>query len=136
MTPKAVGAVLLAVLVALGAGWVWGASGKSSVDQERRRLEQRTDYETARASVLDGRVSLFLNNFGDASKHFEQARIALEHLQTVLREVGQAERAGRVEIALASLKDAVRLSAQLDANAQNAATAALQALAAVEPPTR
>lgn len=131
MTPKAVGGVLLAVLVAIGAGWVWGASGKSSVDQERRRLEQRADFETGRAAVLEGRVSLFLNNFGDASKHFEQARIALEHLQTVLREVGQAERAGRIEIALSNLKDAVRLSAQLDGNAQNAATAALQALSAV-----
>jgi hypothetical protein len=133
MNPKAVGGIALAVLVALGAGWVWGASGKSTVDQERRRLEQRADYETARASLLDGRVSLFLNNFGDASKHFETARISLEELQVKLREVGQAERAGRIEIALSSVKDAQRLAAQLDASAQNAAAAALQALSAVGP---
>ena len=122
---------MLAVFVALASGWVWGASGKSTVDQERRRLEQRADYEAARASVLDGRVSLFLNNFGDASKRFESARITLEMLQAKLREVGQAERAGRIEIVLSNLKDAVRLAAQLDASAQNAATAALQALSAV-----
>lgn len=122
---------MLAVLVALGAGWVWGASGRSAVDQERRRFEQRADYEAARAEMLDGRVSLFLNNFGDASKHFESASILLEHLQGKLREVGQAERAGRVEIVLSNLKDAQRLSALLDASAQNAATAALQALTAV-----
>ncbi len=131
MTPKVVGSIVLAVFVALGVGWVWGASGKSGVDQERRRFEQRADYESARAAMLNGRVSLFLNNFGDASKHFETARIALEHLQGQLREVGQAERAGRVEIVLSNLKDAVRLSALLDAGAQNAATAALQALSAV-----
>jgi len=131
MTPKTVGGIVLAVLVAVAAGWVWGASGKSSVDQERRRFEERAAYETARAEMLDGRVSLFLNNFGDASKHFETARMALEALQGQLREVGQAERAGRVEIVLSNLKDAVRLSALLDAGAQNAATAALQALSAV-----
>lgn len=131
MTPRAFGGIVLAVLVALGAGWVWGASGKSTVDQERRRLEQRADYEVARASLLDGRVSLFLNNFGDASKHFETARLALEALQGQLREVGQAERAGRIEIALSSVRDAQRLAAQLDASAQNAAAAALQALSAV-----
>lgn len=131
MTPKAIGGIVLAVFVALGVGWVWGASGKSTVDQERRRSEQRADYETARAEILDGRVSLFLNNFGDASKHFETSRMALEHLQGQLREMGQAERAGRVEIVLSNLKDAGRLSALLDASAQNAATAALQALSAV-----
>ena len=131
MTPKTLGGIVLAMLVALGAGWVWGASGKSTVDQERRRLEQRADYEAARAALLDGRVSLFLNNFGDASKHFEAARIDLEQLQVRLREVGQAERAGRVEIALSNVRDAQRLSAQLDASAQNAASAALQALSAV-----
>ena len=122
---------MLAVLVALGAGWVWGASGKSTVDQERRQLAQKADYEIARAEILDGRVSLFLNNFGDASTHFETSRISLERLQGELREVGQAERAGRVEIVLSNLKDAVRLAAQLDASAQNAASAALQALSAV-----
>lgn len=131
MTPKTVGGIVLAVLVALGAGWVWGASGKSTVEQERRRLEQSADYESARANLLDGRVSLFLNNFGDASKHFEHARIALEALQGQLREVGKAERAGRIEIVLSNVKDAQRLAAQLDANAQNAAAAALQALSAV-----
>jgi len=125
--------MLLALAVALGAGWVWGASGKSAVDQDRRRLEQLADHEAARAAMLDGRVSLFLNNFGDASKHFETSRIALEHLQSKLREVGQAERAGRVEIVLSNLKDAVRLAAQLDASAQNAAIAALQALSAIGP---
>ncbi len=122
---------MLALLVAVGAGWVWGASGKSGVDQERRRLEQRADYHEAQALILGGRVSLFLVNFGDAGKQFENARITLEHLQTKLREVGQAERAGRVEIVLSHVKDAQRLSAQLDASAQNAADAALQALKAV-----
>lgn len=136
MTPKAAGGVVLAVLLALGVGWVWGESGKSAVDQERRRAALRADYEEAHAQLLDGRVALFLNNFGDASKHFEATRLTLTRLQSKLRELGQAERAGRIEIVLSSVKDAQRLAASLDASAQNAAAAALQALAAVEPPTR
>ena len=134
MTPKAIGGMLLAVIVALASIWIWAEPRTSAVDQERRRFEQRADYEAARAETLDGRVSLFLSNFGDASKHFEGARVALEHLQMMLREVGQAERAGRIEIVLSNVKDAQRLAAQLDANAQNAAAAALQALTAVGPP--
>lgn len=131
MNPKLIGGVILAVVVSLAGGWLWGASGKSAVDRERRVLEQRADVETARAAILSGRVSLFLNNFGDASKSFENARLALEQLQVRLREVGQAERAGRVEIVLTSVRDAQRRAAQLDASAQNAAAAALQALEAV-----
>ena len=131
MTPKAIGGILLAVVVACAGIWIWAESRTSAVDQVRRQVEQRADYETARAEALDARVSLFLNNFGDASKHFEAARTSLMHLQTMLREVGQAERAGRIEIVLSSLKDAQRMAAQLDANAQNAAAAALQALSAV-----
>jgi hypothetical protein len=133
MNPKVIGGILVALIVAIGAGWIWGAAGKSAIDQDRRRLEERADFESARAEILDGRTALFLNNFGDASKHFEAARMVLEHVQSALREVGQAERAGRVEIVLSNLKDAQRMAAQLDANAQNAAIAALDTLQAVRP---
>lgn len=133
MTPKAIGGILLAVLVACAGIWIWAESRTSAIDQVRRQVEQRADYETARAEALDARVSLFLNNFGDASKHLEAARTSLMHLQTMLREVGLAERAGRLEIVLSNLKDAQRLAGQLNASAQNAAAAALDALTAVRP---
>ena len=116
----------------VGAGWLWGASGKSSVELARRALEERLDFSEARRSVLDGRVSLFLVNFGDASRHFEEARSFIEHAQRRWRETGQAERAGRLEVVLAHVRDAQRLSVALDAGAQNAADAALQTLATVE----
>ena len=128
---KVVLGVAVALLVALGVGWVWGAAGKAAIDRDRMKLEQRADYESGRAAVFEGRVALFQSNFGDASAHFERARIALEKLQLELREVGEAERAGRIEIALSNLKDAVRRANQLDVSAQNAAVAALQALNAL-----
>lgn len=91
----------------------------------------RAAFAEARAHALDGRVSLFLANFGDASRHFEEAATVVVSLQTRLRQAGDAERAGRLEIVLGQLREAQRLSAQFDAAAQSAATEALQALGAV-----
>jgi hypothetical protein len=132
VTTKSLTWIVLAVCVAAGAGWLWGASGKSSVELARRGIEEQLDFSEARRSILDGRVSLFVVNFGDASRHFEEARAFIEHAQQRWRETGQAERAGRLEVVLAHLRDAQRLSAALDAGAQNAADAAVQALIAIE----
>jgi uncharacterized membrane-anchored protein len=132
MNPRVAAGVLLAVIVSLGAGWVWGASGKSAIDQERRQQHLRVDVAEARAAIFEGRVAMFLSNFGDASRRFEDARVSIEQAQKQLREVGNAERAGRLEVVLAHLKDAQRLAAQLDASAQNSADAAFQALKSIE----
>ena len=111
------------------AGWMFGASGRSEVEQARRAAEDRADLNEARALVLEGNIAVFQLNFGDASKRFESARTAIERIQTALRETGQAERAGRLEVALSHLRDAQRLAVSLDGNARTAADAALQALA-------
>jgi len=132
MTMKLFVWAVAALAVAFGVGWVTGASGRSEVEQARRSLEERADLAEARALVLDGRVSLFLVNFGDASRRFVEARGVLERAQRRLREVGQAERAGRVEVALSHLRDAERLTAALDqTGAQNASAEALRAIASL-----
>ena len=128
---KFVGWIAGAVVLAGAAGWVWGASGKSAVELERRAIEERAALTEARALVLDGRVSLFLSNFGDASRHFQAAGVILVSAQRRLRETSQAERAGQLEIVLAHLRDALRLSTALDQGAQNAADQALQTLKSV-----
>ena len=128
MSLKLVGWAALALVVAFGAGWIVGSSGRSAAEDERRQAEERADFGEARARILGGRVSLFLVNFGDASRRFEEARAIVERAQTRLREMGQAERAGRLEIVLTNLRDAQRLAAALDASAQNAADQAVQAL--------
>ena len=89
---------------------------------------QKAELNEARAFVLEGNLAVFQLNFGDAAKKFEAAHSAVERMQTALRETGQAERAGRLEVALSHLRDAQRLAVSLDANARNAADAALQAL--------
>ncbi|MEZ5318482.1 MAG: hypothetical protein R2752_13865 [Vicinamibacterales bacterium] len=128
MTLKSVGWIALAVTVAFGIGWMIGGSGRAALVQEQRALEERAGFAEARALVLQGRVDLFTVNFGNASARFEEARAKVEQLQAALREVGLAERAGRLEIVLAQLRDAQRLASSLDQAAQSAATQALDAL--------
>lgn len=102
------------------------------MEQARRAAVHRAEVSEARAHILRGQVTLYLVNFGEASREFEQARVVIEQVQTRLRELGQAERAGRLEIVLTHLKDAQRLVVALDQSAQSAADAALQALQSIE----
>jgi hypothetical protein len=67
-------------------------------------------------------------NFGDASRQFEQARATVERIQTRMRESGDVERAGRLEIAAAHLRDAQQRAASFDAGAHKAAEDAIVAL--------
>lgn len=128
MSPRLIGSVVLALVVSFGVGWLAGAAGRGAAEQQLAAAEERANFAQVRALIGDGRVSLFLVNFGDASRRFEEARGVVEKVQTKLRESGQAERAGRLEIALSHLKDAQRLAASLDSSAQGAAAEALRAL--------
>ena len=128
MSLKVIGAILVAAFATFGIGWLVGASGRATAERQLATVEERADFAQARALISDGRVSLFLVNFGDASKRFEEARGLVEKTQTRLREVGQAERAGRLEIVLSHLRDAQRLAASLDSSAQGAAAEALRGL--------
>lgn len=120
--------VVLALAVALGSGWVWGASGKAAVDRERRRGEERLHLEAGRADLLEGRLTLSGNDYAQAGASFAAAVTELSAAQRLLREVGQAELAGRIEIVLSHARDANAAALAQNANAWSAADAALQAL--------
>jgi hypothetical protein len=128
MIAKNLGMLTLIALALIGIGWVLGASGRSAAVQERRAVEQRAAFAEARAHLFEGRVHLFQLNYGAASQQFDRARATIEQLQTMLREAGDAERAGRLEIALAATREAQRLAVSVDASAQNAADEATRAL--------
>jgi hypothetical protein len=131
MSLRVVGVVLLALLIAFLAGWGIGTSGRSAAETERRRAGVAAQFAEARADVLAGRVSLFVNNFGDAIKHFQEARDVVGRLQNELREQGLADQAGHLSIALSQLSEAQQLSGKLDGHAQTPAEQALQTLDAV-----
>lgn len=132
MNPRTIGIVAAIVVAAALSGWIYGASGRSQVEQARRAAVQRSELNEARALVLEGNLAVFQLNFGDAAKRFDAARATVERIQTALRETGQAERAGRLEIVLSHLRDAQRLAVSLDGNARLAADEALKALASLQ----
>jgi hypothetical protein len=131
MSTKGLGWMVLALAVTLGVGWLFGASGRSAAEVAAGRAVERAGFLEARALVLEGRLSLFESNFGDARAQFEAARAVVEGLQTRLRETGLAERAGLLEVALAYLREAAEQAAALEPTAQSAAEAALRTLETV-----
>lgn len=135
MTLKLAGWGLLAAAVVFGAGWFIGASGSAAVEQERRDALSRAEFAEARARVLEGRVQLFQSNFGEATKAFEAARVLVTGSQTRLRQVGDAVRAGQLEVAIAQLREAQRLSLALDSRAHAASDEALRVIDAVSSAT-
>lgn len=133
MSVRTIGIVLLGLVVAAGAGWLFGSSGRSAAERDRAAIELRAEFMEARALVLEARVSLYLSNFGDAVKQFQTGAERITNLQGRLRAMGQAEQASRLETAISSLRDAAQSAATFDTTkAHAAADLALGALQAAE----
>ena len=109
----------VALLVALGVGWAWGASGRSDITRALRIAELRGGLLEGRAAVLDARLDIYSVNFGEASRHLEAARSALRAADARLSGLGRQEDAKRLESALTRIDEAQRMAGQLnqDANA-------------------
>ena len=109
----------VALLVALGVGWAWGASGRSDVNRALRIAELRDGLLEGRAAVLDARLDIYSVNFGEASRHLEAARRALRAADARLIGLGRQEDATRLKLALTRIDEAQRMAGQLnqDANA-------------------
>ncbi|MEO8078548.1 MAG: hypothetical protein ABI818_19640 [Acidobacteriota bacterium] len=109
-------------------GFAWGASGRiglqSAADDSRRQL----DTMEARGQLLDARVSLYGNNFGDASRHLEDAKVPLRRLKARYQQEGGRDAALRVDAALAQLDEAQRLAGKLDSTANAKAGEAIETL--------
>jgi hypothetical protein len=107
----------VALLVALGVGWAWGASGRSDVNRTLRIAELRDDLLEGRAAVLDARLDIYSVNFGDASRHLEAARRALRAADARLIGLGRQEDATELKLALTRIDEAQRMAGQLNQNA-------------------
>jgi len=116
------------LIVIVGMGYAWGASGRVALQQVADDARQGLDLAEARGAILEGRVSLYNNNFGDASRQFEQAKEALRRLKTRYGDAGVREAVSGVDTAMRHVEEAQRLSAKLDPAAQNAAGQAMDAL--------
>src|SRR4029453_2434353 len=118
-TTKLILGIGLALLVAVGVGWVWGASGRSNIDRALQIAELRAELIEGRAALLDARLDIYSVNFGEASRHFEAARTALRAANAGLMSLSPTEDAKSLEAALTRIDEAQRLAGQLnqDANA-------------------
>jgi hypothetical protein len=113
-----------ALLVTLGIGWTWGASGKSDIDRALRNAELRDSLLEGRAAVLDARLDLYSVNFGDASRHLEGARSALQAANTRLNALGRQDDATRLSAAFTRIDEAQRMAGRLDQAANSVAAEA------------
>ena len=109
----------VALLVALGVGWAWGASGRSDINRALQSAELRGGLLEGRAAVLDARLAIYSVNFGEASRHLEAARTALRAADARLQRLNRQEDVERLKIALTRIDEAQRMAGQLnqDANA-------------------
>jgi hypothetical protein len=118
----------LALLVALGVGWVWGASGRSDFTRTLRIAELREGLLEGRAAVLDARLDIYSVNFGEASRHLEVARSALRAADAQLTGLGRQEDAKRLELALTRIDEAQRVAGKLNQDANAVAADAAKAI--------
>ena len=125
---KLVLAVFVGLLVAIGAGWLWGASGRWDMNREVQAAELRSDLFEARSSVLAARVDLYNVNFGDASRHLEDAKGPLGHATARLKSAGRTDDVTRLDAALARIDEAQQLAGRLDQGANSRAADAVKAI--------
>ena len=67
-------AVVAVLVVALLAGWLWGASGRWALERALTTAELHADVLEAHASILGARASLCNADVGGTSAHLENAR--------------------------------------------------------------
>jgi hypothetical protein len=120
--------VLVALIVTLGLGYVWGSSGRSPVEEALEQSRQQLDLAEARGHLLDARVSLFNLNFGEASQHFEEAKVPLGRVRDRLQKSGDRAAAEKLGTALDQIADAQKRAGKLDQSANSKTGEALDTI--------
>jgi len=123
--------VVAVVLVALLTGFLWGASGRSTLDRALQRSELRNELLDARAAALAARIDVYNTNFGEASRHLEEARSVAGRAAQRLDALGRDDDLKQLQSALGSIEEAQRLAGKLDLAANTRAGDAAKAIDAV-----
>jgi hypothetical protein len=119
---------IAALIVTLGLGFAWGASGRIGLRADLDEARLQLDLTEARVHILDGRVSLYNNNFGDASRNFEESKAALRRVRQRYQDARRREAASTIDAAIGQVDEAQRLSGKLDPAANSTAGQALEAI--------
>jgi hypothetical protein len=121
-------AAVVALIITLGIGYAWGASGRAPLSAALEDTRQQLDIAEARGHLLDARVSLYNVNFGAASRHFEAAKAPLARVQKRYEADRNTAAAASVGTALDRTAEAQRLAGNLDQTANAKAGEALEAI--------
>ena len=121
-------AAVATLIVCLGLGYAWGASGRGVVQTALEQSRQQLDLAEARGALLDARVSLYNNNFGDASRRLEEAKVPLRKVKDRYQDAGRSDAASSIDAALGHVDEAQRLAGKLDPAANTRAGEALEAI--------
>ena len=121
---------LVVLVVTLGLGFAWGASGRAAAERALDEARAQVDLSEARGRILEARVSIYNVNFGDAQRQLEDARAPLTRARDRYQEEGKRDAADSLSTALARVQDAQRLAAKLDQGANSQASEALNAIKA------
>lgn len=119
---------LAVLIVTLGVGYAWGASGRLAIQGALDDTRQQLDLAEARGHLLDARVSLYNMNFGDASRRLEEAKPPLRRTRDRYSERNRDEAARAVATALEHVDEAQRLANKLDQASNTKAGEALEAI--------
>lgn len=119
---------LIVVVVVLGLGYAWGASGRNVIQAALDDSRQQLDLAEARGAILDARVSLYNNNFGEASKRLEDAKEPLRRVKQRHQDAGESRAASSIDAAITHVDEAQRLAGKLDPSANTRAGEALEAM--------
>jgi Tar ligand binding domain homologue len=122
------GVGVLLLVIALGSGYWWGASGRAVAQDALDSVQQRLDLAEARGHILEARVSLYNVNFGDAQRQLDDAKGPLTRAQDRAQQQGRKESADALSAALGHVQEAQRLAGRLDQNANSRANEALKAI--------
>jgi hypothetical protein len=128
MRGKLILTAVAALIITLGLGFAWGASGRVALQTDLDEARQQLDLSDSRARILDARVSLYNNNFGDASRHFEDAKAPLRRVKQRYQESSRSDAATSIDAAIGHVDEAGRLAGKLDPSANNKASEALDAI--------
>ena len=125
---KIIATALVTLIVVLGLGYGWGASGRRAMQTALDETKQQLDLAEARGHLLDARVSLYNMNFGDASRRLEEAKTPLRRTRDRYSENSKDQSARALATALEHVDEAQRLANKLDPAANTKAGEALEAI--------
>ena len=120
--------VVVLIVVALGLGFAWGASGRTTLRHGLEDAQQQLDLSDARGRILDARVSLYNVNFGDAQRQLVDAQAPLTRARDRAQSDGKKDAAAALSAALTHVQDAQRLASRLDQGANTQAGEALKSI--------